>query len=274
MANEPDESSASTLNGSSSTAMYAIFNNVLQCHQRSKPEVDGRYFVTLLLEPRLFEDFRPLLNDLFHHYDYDTSGGIITTRVAPNTNSHDDYATELGLLFRKLIGDFLNMEPHYTRISAHQSQQSKVSEHSRRWEHLGGMRVRLKDPLAKKPGLVFLVGYSQNADTLEKIAKDYIVETKGAVTTVVCFDIKGNHGHSSVSLWRARWNLASETVEAVCDLEPAMFQDSDGKPVIGDKLLELRLAHILMENDTEECPLRPIRFYLHQLSFSLDMAKA
>ncbi|KAF5610659.1 uncharacterized protein FSUBG_2920 [Fusarium subglutinans] len=236
MANEPDESSASTVNGSSSTAMYAIFNNVLQCHQRSKPEVDGRYFVTLLLEPRLFEDFRPLLDHLFHHYDYNISGGIITTRMAPNTNIHDDYATELGLLFRKLIDDFLNMEPYYARISAYQSRQSKVSEHGRRWEHLGGMRVRLKDPLAKKPGLVFLVGYSQNEDTLEKIAKDYIVETKGAVTS--------------------------------------MFQHSDGKPVIGDKLLELRLADILMEKDTDECPLRPICFYLHQLSFFLDMAKA
>ncbi|KAF5681512.1 hypothetical protein FCIRC_5482 [Fusarium circinatum] len=211
MANEPDESSASTVNGSSSTAMYAIFNNVLQCHQRSKPEVDGRYFVTLLLEPRLFEDFRPLLDHLFHHYDYNTSGGIITTRMAPNTNIHDDYATELGLLFRKQIDDFLNMEPYYARISAYQSRQSNVSEHGRRWEHLGGMRVRLKDPLAKKPGL--------------------------------------------------------------------MFQHSDGKPVIGDKLLELRLADILMEKDTDECPLRPICFrpicfYLHQLSFFLDMAKA
>ncbi|KAF5671554.1 hypothetical protein FDENT_10847 [Fusarium denticulatum] len=140
------------------------------------------------------------------------------------------------------------------------------------WPHLGGRRFRLRDPRAKKPGLVFLVGYSQTEDALEKVAKDYIAETKGTVTTVVCFDIKGHQGPSSVSLWRARQN-PDETVEAVCGLEPAMFQDSEGEHVIRDhKSFDLRLSEILMETNSDECPL--LSLHLHQLSFFLQMAKA
>ncbi|EWG54762.1 hypothetical protein FVEG_12883 [Fusarium verticillioides 7600] len=136
----------------------------------------------------------------------------------------------------------------------------------------GRMRIRLRDPRAKKPGLVFLVGYSQIEDALEKVAKDYIVETKGVVTTVVCFDIKGHQRPSSVSLWLAKQNPESETVEAVCAMEPAMFQDADGDHVFNDKSLKLRLSDILMETDSDECPLPWLPF--HQLSFYLQMAKA
>ncbi|KAF5581138.1 hypothetical protein FPCIR_10313 [Fusarium pseudocircinatum] len=231
MTSEPDDSDSAAPKGNgrspASHAFYCIFNNVRQCcRPPSKPEIEGPYFATIGLEPRLLEDFRPLLDQIFRRYDYNVSDGIITTRVGPK--NHDDYATG---------------------------------------------KIRLRDPRAKKPGLIFLVGYSQTEDALKKIAKDYIVKTKGAVTTVVCFDIKGHQDPSSVSLWRARQKPESETVEAVCSMEPAVFQDSDGEHVIrDDKSFELRLSDILMETNSDECPLPSL--HLHQLSFFLQMAKA
>ncbi|KAF5974822.1 hypothetical protein FCOIX_8013 [Fusarium coicis] len=273
MANEPADSAARKLNGRSPVAhaLYCIFNNVHQCSSPpSKPEIGEPYFATVPLEPRLFEDFRPLLDQVFQHYDYSVSDGIVTTRVGPK--NHDDYATEFGVLIRKLIGSSLCREPYHVRVQHYQDRQTNIRECGMASPKLGRMRIRLRDPRAKKPGLVFLVGYSQTEGALEKVAKDYIVETKGTVTTVVCFDIKGHQRPSSVSLWLARQNLESETVEAVCGMEPAMFQDADGDHVFNDKFLKLRLSDILMETDSDECTLPWLPF--HELSLYLQMAKA
>lgn len=222
MANEPGDSAALKLNCRSPVAhaLYCIFNSVHQCSSPpSKPEIEEPYFATVALEPRLFEDFRPLLYQVFQRYDYIVSDGIVTTKVGPK--NHDDYATEFGVLIRKLIGSSLGREPYNVRIHDYQDRQTNIREYGMASPKLGRMRIRLRDPRAKKPGLVFVVGYSQTEDALEKVAKDYIVETKGTVTTVVCFDIKGHQRPSSVSLWLARQN-PDETVEAVCGMEPAV----------------------------------------------------
>ncbi|KAF5619295.1 uncharacterized protein FTJAE_11978 [Fusarium tjaetaba] len=272
MANEPGDSATDKLNGRSRVAhsLYCIFNNVRQYSgPYTKPEIDEPYFATVPLEPRLFEDFRPLLDQVFQRYDYSVSDGIVTTRVGPK--NHDDYATKFGVSIRRLIGGSLCREPYDVRIQHYQHRQTIIREYGTASPRLGRMRIRLRDSRAKKPGLVFLVGYSQTQDALEKVAKDYIVETKGVVTTVVCFDIKGHQRPSSVSLWHARQN-PDETVEAVCGLEPAIFQDADGDHVFNDKSLVLRLSDILMETDSDECPLPWLPF--HQLSFQLQFAKA
>ncbi|KAF5535378.1 telomere-associated recQ-like helicase [Fusarium phyllophilum] len=247
--------------------------NILECHQRFESDVETPYFVSLPLEPRLFQIIRPQLLHLFRRYDYDGDAGIIILRMASKV--HDDFALNFGDLLQQLIDDILRKVPNAPRVRNRQTRKVKLWEHDRskrgRECHPDG---QFKDARAYQPGLVFEVGYSQTADSLEKIAKEYILGTEGDVTTVVCFDLKYNQGASFVSIWRARWNPSSNTVEAVCDLEPSMFQDSDGKMVNGDKLLKLGLTDMAEEKYSDDYPLAPIHIPFSQLSDIFDFAKA
>ncbi|CVL07132.1 uncharacterized protein FMAN_15280 [Fusarium mangiferae] len=227
----------------------SIPDNILECHQRLESDIAGPYFVSLELEPRVFESIRPQLNDLFRRYDYDADAGIVTLRMPSKT--HDDFATEFGLVLQKLIDDILRAVPNAPRITDRQSRLVKL------WEHDKAKKGRecypdgqFKDDRASKPGLVYEVGYSQTGESLEKVAKDYIVGTKGAVTTVVCFNLKDNEGHSSA------------------------FQDSNGRMVNGAKLVKVRLTDMAKEKYSDDYPLAPIHIPFTELSRILDFAKA
>ncbi|KAF5630278.1 telomere-associated recQ-like helicase [Fusarium sp. NRRL 52700] len=267
MADERDSSAARELNGTaqgSSASISSIPGNILECHERFNSDFEGPYFVSLPLEPHLFYCIRPQLDRLFHRYDYDADAGI-TLRMA--SKIHDDFASEFAFLLQQRINDILGKVPNAPRIKHRHSRLVEL------WEHDSSKRNRechpdgqFKDDRAFEPGLVFEVGYSQTRNILDKVAKDYILGTEGAVTTVVCFNLKCGQGHSSVSIWRARKNPSLNTVEVVCDLEPTMFQDSDGEMVNGDKLLKLRLSDIAEEKYSEEYPLAPIHIPFSQLS--------
>jgi hypothetical protein len=205
MADKRGSSAAPEMNGSphASALIPCIPDNILECHQRLESGIAGPCFVSLPLEPHLFESIRLQLDQLFRRYDYDADAGVITIRMPSKT--HDDFATEFGLVVQRLIDGILFTVPNAPRITNRQSRLVKL------WEHNKGKQGRrcfpdgqFKDDSAGKPGLIFEVGYSQTGDSVEKVAKDYIVGTKGAVTTVVCFDLKYNQGHSFVSIWRAR----------------------------------------------------------------------
>ncbi|CCT76130.1 uncharacterized protein FFUJ_14239 [Fusarium fujikuroi IMI 58289] len=268
MADERDGSAALEVEVTPRAAALtsSIPDNILECYQRLESDIAGPYFVSLKLEPGVLESIRPQLNDLFRRYDYDADAGIITIRMP--SKIHDDFATEFGLVLRKLIDDILRAVPNAPRITDRQSRLVKLWEHDKAKK--GGECYpdgQFKDDRASKPGLIYEVGYSQTGESLEKVAKDYIVGTKRAVTTVVCFNLKYNEGHSFVSIWRARSDLASETVEAA-------FQDSNGRMVNGDKLVKLRLTDMAKEKYSDDYPLAPIHIPFTELSRILDFAKA
>ncbi|KAF5229566.1 hypothetical protein FANTH_14136 [Fusarium anthophilum] len=247
--------------------------NTLECHQHFKSDIEGPYFVPIPLEPHVFERICPQLDNLFRRYDYDADNGIITIRRA--FNLHDDFGFEFGLLVQLEIDSILHGVPKSPKVTNRQSRRVNLWEHDKaklgQECHPDG---QFKDDRASRPGLIYEVGYYQTGNILEKIAKDYILGTKGAVTTVVCFNLKYKQGHSNVSIWRARKSPATNTVEAVCDLEPTMFQDSDGEMVNGDKLLKLRLTDMAKEKYSDEYPLAPIHIPFSQLSRIFDFAKA
>ncbi|KAF4954216.1 hypothetical protein FGADI_5429 [Fusarium gaditjirri] len=201
MADERDGSAALEIEGSSraSASISAIPDNILECRQRFESETTGPYLVELPLEPRLFESIHSKLDHLFRRYDYDADACVITLRTP--SKIHDDFATEFGLMLQELVHDILRGVPNAPRITDRKSRLVKLWEHNKtkkgRMCHPDG---QFKDDRASKPGLVYEVGYSQTGDSLEKVAKDYIVGTKGAVTTVVCFNLKCDEGHSSVSI--------------------------------------------------------------------------
>ncbi|KAG9494731.1 hypothetical protein J7337_013870 [Fusarium musae] len=259
MADERDDSAALDVEDTpwAPTSTSSIPDNILECHQRLESDVAGPYFVPLKLEPRIFESIRPQLNDLFRRCDYDADVGIVTLRMP--SKIHDDFATEFGLVLQKMIDDILRAVPNAPRITDRQSRLVKL------WEHDKAKKGRecypdgqFKDDRASKPGLVYEVGYSQTGESLEKVAKDYIVGTKGAINTVICFNLKYKEG----------------TVEAVCDLEPTAFQDSNGRMVNGDKLVKLRLTDMAKEKYSDDYPLAPIYVPFTELSRILDFAKA
>ncbi|KAG5767253.1 hypothetical protein H9Q72_004703 [Fusarium xylarioides] len=274
MSNERDGSAAGEMNGSPqvSASTSSIPANILECHQRFDSDVETPYFVSLPLEPRLFQIIRPQLDHLFRRYDYDGDAGIIILRMP--SKIHDDFAFEFGLMLQQRVDGILRKMPDAPRILNRQARQVKL------WEHDRSKRGRecypdgqFMDDRAYHPGLVFEVGYSQTGDCLEKIAKEYILGTGGDVTTVVCFDLKYNQGASFVSIWRASWNFASKTVEPLCDPEPTMFQDSDGEMVNGDKLLKLGLTDMAEEKYSDDYPLTRIHIPFSQLSDIFDFAK-
>ncbi|RKL34618.1 hypothetical protein BFJ72_g9350 [Fusarium proliferatum] len=238
MADERDDSAALevevTPRAASSTS--SIPDNILERHQRLESDIAWPYFVSLKLEPDVLESIRPQLNDLFRRYDYDADVGIITLRMP--SKIHDDFATEFGLVLQKLIDDILRAVPNAPRITDRQSRLVKLWEHDKAKK--GGECYpdgQFKDDRASKPGLVYEVAYSQTGESLEKVAKDYIVGTKGAVTTVA-------------------------------------FQDSDGRMVNGDKLVKLRLTDMAKEKYSDDYPLAPIHIPFTELSRILDFAKA
>ncbi|KLO80610.1 uncharacterized protein LW93_2949 [Fusarium fujikuroi] len=238
MADERDGSAALevevTHRAAASTS--SIPDNILECHQRLESDIAGPYFVSLKLKPGVLESIRPQLNDLFRRYDYDADAGIVTLRMP--SKIHDDFVTEFGLVLQKLIDDTLRAVPNAPRITDRQSRLVKL------WEHEKAKKGRecypdgqFKDDRASTPGLVYEVGYSQTGESLEKVAKDYIAGTKGAVTTVA-------------------------------------FQDSNGRMVNGDKLVKLRLTDMAKEKYSDDYPLAPIHIPFTELSRILDFAKA
>ncbi|KAG4259254.1 hypothetical protein FPRO03_12930 [Fusarium proliferatum] len=238
MADERDGSAALevevTPRAAASTS--SIPDNILECHQRLESDIAGPYFVSLKLEPGVLESIRQQLNDLFRRYDYDADAGIITLRMP--SKIHDDFATEFGLVLQKLIDDILRAVPNAPRITDRQSRLVKLWEHDKAKK--GGECYpdgQFKDDRASKPGLVYEVAYSQTGESLEKVAKDYIFGTKGAVTTVA-------------------------------------FQDSNGRMVNGDKLVKLRLTDMAEEKYSDDYPLAPIHIPFTELSRVLDFAKA
>ncbi|QGI71322.1 hypothetical protein CEK26_003659 [Fusarium fujikuroi] len=238
MADERDGSAALEVEVTPRAAALtsSIPDNILECYQRLESDIAGPYFVSLKLEPRVLESIRPQLNDLFRRYDYDADAGIITIRMP--SKIHDDFATEFGLVLRKLIDDTLRAVPNAPRITDRQSRLVKLWEHDKAKK--GGECYpdgQFKDDRASKPGLVYEVGYSQTGESLEKVAKDYIVGTKRAVTTVA-------------------------------------FQDSNGRMVNGDKLVKLRLTDMAKEKYSDDYPLAPVHIPFTELSRILDFAKA
>ncbi|KAF9768945.1 hypothetical protein IL306_013698 [Fusarium sp. DS 682] len=177
-------------------ASSIIPNNILAHHQRRESGIPGPYLVSLPLESNRFENIRSQLDRIFRRYEYD--GGIITIRMP--SKIHEDFATEFGLVLQRLIDGILSKMPNAPRITNRGNRPEHEKSHKTRERLPDG---QFKDDRAGKPGLVFEVGYSQIRDELEKIAKEYIIGTKGAVTTVVCFDLKYKDGHSLVSVWRA-----------------------------------------------------------------------
>ncbi|KAF5578445.1 telomere-associated recQ-like helicase [Fusarium pseudocircinatum] len=237
MADERDRSAALdvevTPRAAASTS--SVPDNILECHQRLESDIAGPYFVSLELEPRIFESIRPQLNDLFRRFDYDADAGIVTLRMP--SKIHDDFATEFGLVLQKVIDDILRAVPNAPRITNRQSRLVKLWEHDKAKKRLECYPDgQFKDDRASKPGLIYEVGYSQTGESLEKVAKDYIVGTKGAITTA--------------------------------------FQDSNGRMVNGDKLVKLRLTDMAKEKYSDDYPLAPIHIPFTQLSQILDFAKA
>ncbi|KAF5675677.1 telomere-associated recQ-like helicase [Fusarium circinatum] len=237
MADERDGSAALDVEVTPQTtnSTSSIPDNILDCHQRLGSNVAGPYFVSLKLEPRIFESIRPQLNHLFRRYDYDADASIITLRIP--SKIHDDFASEFGVMLQKLIDNILRKVPDAPRIMIRQSRLVKL------WEHDKAKKGRecypdgqVKDDRASRPGLVYEVGYSQTGESLEKIAQDYIVGTKGAITTA--------------------------------------FQDSNDQMVNSNKLLKLRLTDMAREKYSDDYPLAAsIHIPFTQLSRILDYAK-
>jgi hypothetical protein len=58
-------------------------------------------------------------------------------------------------------------------------------------------------PCTAYPGIVLEVSYSQNGKDLQKLARDYILQSNGDIKVVIGFNINyGETEESSVSLWR------------------------------------------------------------------------
>ncbi|KAF4448732.1 hypothetical protein F53441_7899 [Fusarium austroafricanum] len=170
------------------------------------------------------------------------------------SNLHDDFAAEFGHLVQGVIDSILLNMPNAPRILDRRSRAVKL------WEHDKSKKTReclpdgqFMDDHASKPGLIYEVGYSQTGDSLTKVAKDYIVGTRGAVTTV---------------------DPTSGKVQAVCDMESTMFQDSNGQMVNSSNLLKLQLTDMAKKKYSDDYPPAPVHIPFGELSRILDFAKS
>ncbi|KAH7304936.1 hypothetical protein B0I35DRAFT_464967 [Stachybotrys elegans] len=227
------------------------------------------------------------LDCFLRQYDYDPGREALTIRMA--TPLHE--GVKVGIV------ECLNEQ-----LKSLASRPGKTGEYASRIRHGGSSRILLCGSLpqntrlgtmlssvvrhppdaqfhhrdARYPGVVIEVSYSQNGKYLKRLAKDYILRSKGNVKVVIGVDVGYRHPEATVSCWRAQLKRVgnSRILKVHEEIVKKPFRSSKGVAVNQRGRIVLKLSDF--STDAIPCDDEPaiLEIPFRQLLKVLKMAEA
>ncbi|USP80714.1 hypothetical protein yc1106_07988 [Curvularia clavata] len=114
--------------------------------------------------------------------------------------------------------------------------------------------------LAKFPGVIIEIGYSQNKKSLDRRAEDYLIDSEASIRAVICVKLPYQHEQSrnatceaTFTVWRPREFHTAEgpRLRAVAEVEDEVFRDQEGE-LVENRGIRLRLSDFTYEDLASE----------------------